>query len=253
MISGVPLFRGRDNQDQLLHIMRIIGSPDDRTLRKISADSVRSIVMAPSPLTLTMARSPKSSSSNSQGTRRYHSSRCFRRLHHRVGSPLILEPKILICRQRLTCWNAYCSSIPLSVSPPPKPLTHPYFTTANPTPGYPVPTPTSMPPPAYNYSAQQLSSSSNNTNNNSNSNNNKSSSQPTHTLCICKRPCTRWDSHKRVCHPQVTTPTKLDSMLGDDPSYETNCRPTMAAISSLRYPSYAFRCQCIYPPKLLVR
>ena len=40
MISGVPLFRGRDNQDQLLHIMRIIGSPDDRTLRKISADSV---------------------------------------------------------------------------------------------------------------------------------------------------------------------------------------------------------------------
>ena len=43
MISGVPLFRGRDNQDQLLHIMRIIGSPDDRTLRKISADSVSSV------------------------------------------------------------------------------------------------------------------------------------------------------------------------------------------------------------------
>jgi len=46
MISGVPLFRGRDNQDQLLHIMRIIGSPDDRTLRKISADSVSSIATA---------------------------------------------------------------------------------------------------------------------------------------------------------------------------------------------------------------
>ena len=44
MISGVPLFRGRDNQDQLLHIMRIIGSPDDRTLRKISADSVGPLV-----------------------------------------------------------------------------------------------------------------------------------------------------------------------------------------------------------------
>jgi negative regulator of PHO system len=40
MISGVPLFRGRDNQDQLLHIMRIIGSPDERTLRKLAADSV---------------------------------------------------------------------------------------------------------------------------------------------------------------------------------------------------------------------
>ena len=40
MISGVPLFRGRDNQDQLLHIMRIIGTPDDRTLRKIATESV---------------------------------------------------------------------------------------------------------------------------------------------------------------------------------------------------------------------
>ncbi|KAH9891110.1 Pkinase-domain-containing protein [Cubamyces lactineus] len=38
MISGVPLFRGRDNQDQLLHIMRIIGTPDDRTLRKIATE-----------------------------------------------------------------------------------------------------------------------------------------------------------------------------------------------------------------------
>lgn len=40
MISGVPLFRGRDNQDQLLHIMRIIGTPDDRVLKKLIADSV---------------------------------------------------------------------------------------------------------------------------------------------------------------------------------------------------------------------
>ena len=41
MISGVPLFRGRDNADQLLHIMRIIGTPDERTLRKMAAESVR--------------------------------------------------------------------------------------------------------------------------------------------------------------------------------------------------------------------
>ena len=40
MISGVPLFRGRDNQDQLLHIMRIIGTPDDRVIRKIMSESV---------------------------------------------------------------------------------------------------------------------------------------------------------------------------------------------------------------------
>ncbi|KAI0296715.1 kinase-like domain-containing protein [Russula brevipes] len=39
MISGVPLFRGRDNADQLLHIMRIIGTPDERTLRKMVAES----------------------------------------------------------------------------------------------------------------------------------------------------------------------------------------------------------------------
>jgi len=39
MISGVPLFRGRDNQDQLLNIMRIIGTPDDRTLRKLATES----------------------------------------------------------------------------------------------------------------------------------------------------------------------------------------------------------------------
>ena len=43
MISGVPLFRGRDNQDQLLHIMRIIGTPDDRTLRKIATEGVSGV------------------------------------------------------------------------------------------------------------------------------------------------------------------------------------------------------------------
>ena len=40
MISGIPLFRGRDNQDQLLHIMRVIGTPHDSMLRKLAADSV---------------------------------------------------------------------------------------------------------------------------------------------------------------------------------------------------------------------
>jgi len=40
MITGVPLFRGRDNADQLLNIMRIVGTPDDRVLRKIATESV---------------------------------------------------------------------------------------------------------------------------------------------------------------------------------------------------------------------
>lgn len=40
MISGVPLFRGRDNQDQLLHIMRIIGTPSEAVIRKITSEAV---------------------------------------------------------------------------------------------------------------------------------------------------------------------------------------------------------------------
>jgi len=39
MISGVPLFRGRDNNDQLNQILRILGTPDDATLRKIAQES----------------------------------------------------------------------------------------------------------------------------------------------------------------------------------------------------------------------
>jgi len=39
MISGVPLFRGRDNQDQLLHIMRILGTPTEAQFQKILKDS----------------------------------------------------------------------------------------------------------------------------------------------------------------------------------------------------------------------
>lgn len=40
MISGAPLFRGRDNQDQLLHIMRIIGTPSDAQFQKIAKETV---------------------------------------------------------------------------------------------------------------------------------------------------------------------------------------------------------------------
>lgn len=40
MISGTPLFRGRDNQDQLLHIMRVIGTPTDEQFKKMAKDSV---------------------------------------------------------------------------------------------------------------------------------------------------------------------------------------------------------------------
>ena len=40
IISGVPLFRGRDNQDLLMHIMCFVGTPDDCMLRMIATESV---------------------------------------------------------------------------------------------------------------------------------------------------------------------------------------------------------------------
>jgi len=42
MITGYPLFRGRDNADQLVQIMKIVGTPSNETLAQIKHDSVRS-------------------------------------------------------------------------------------------------------------------------------------------------------------------------------------------------------------------
>lgn len=39
MISGVPLFRGRDNNDQLNAIIKVVGTPSDDVLRRIAAES----------------------------------------------------------------------------------------------------------------------------------------------------------------------------------------------------------------------
>jgi negative regulator of PHO system len=55
MISGVPLFRGRDNNDQLNAIIKVIGTPDDRTFRKIMQDSVRYL---PHPLSSPLTTPP---------------------------------------------------------------------------------------------------------------------------------------------------------------------------------------------------
>lgn len=40
MISGQPLFRGRDNNDQLLQIMRHRGTPSEAELKKMQEESV---------------------------------------------------------------------------------------------------------------------------------------------------------------------------------------------------------------------
>lgn len=47
MITGVPLFRGRDNNDQLNQILRILGTPDEATLKRIAAESVTSFHFHP--------------------------------------------------------------------------------------------------------------------------------------------------------------------------------------------------------------
>ncbi|KAE8198274.1 hypothetical protein A4X06_0g2201 [Tilletia controversa] len=39
MISGVPLFRGRDNNDQLNQILRFLGTPDEATIQRLMRDS----------------------------------------------------------------------------------------------------------------------------------------------------------------------------------------------------------------------
>lgn len=43
MITGYPLFRGRDNADQLTQIMKIVGTPSDATLAQIKMNSVSHI------------------------------------------------------------------------------------------------------------------------------------------------------------------------------------------------------------------
>lgn len=40
MITGYPLFRGRDNNDQLVQIMKIVGTPSEATIAQIKLNSV---------------------------------------------------------------------------------------------------------------------------------------------------------------------------------------------------------------------
>lgn len=47
MITGYPLFRGRDNADQLIQIMKIVGTPSEATLAQIRMNSVSQQFRAP--------------------------------------------------------------------------------------------------------------------------------------------------------------------------------------------------------------
>lgn len=80
MLSGVPLFRGRDNNDQLNQILRILGTPDEQTLRRIVQDSVSLVssamlnwLLSPDDVLVCIHFSPKSSSSLSREQPRFHS------------------------------------------------------------------------------------------------------------------------------------------------------------------------------------
>ncbi|EPS99590.1 hypothetical protein FOMPIDRAFT_1030789 [Fomitopsis schrenkii] len=116
MISGVPLFRGRDNQDQLLHIMRIIGTPDDRILRKIQSEG---------------------STNPPKQYPRYPKIPFTQVLPKATGQAIDLLERLLQFdpAKRITAADA---------------LSHPYFTGSVPL-GLPAPAPGSMAPPAYNF------------------------------------------------------------------------------------------------------
>lgn len=152
MISGVPLFRGRDNQDQLLHIMRIIGTPDDRVLRKIATDSVCGcklplVFVVTLPFRqpeVTIKQYPKYPKISFQQVLPKASPQgMFSVSNYNSLADLILTAIDLLERllqfdpsKRITATEA---------------LSHPYFTsTASPAYG-PSPTPGSMPPPQFNF------------------------------------------------------------------------------------------------------
>lgn len=66
MITGVPLFRGRDNNDQLNQILRILGTPDEATLKRIAAESVSFYLLCHIPwLSELYVHSPKFNSAPS--------------------------------------------------------------------------------------------------------------------------------------------------------------------------------------------
>ncbi|KAF5338421.1 hypothetical protein D9758_012222 [Tetrapyrgos nigripes] len=118
MISGVPLFRGRDNQDQLLHIMRVIGTPTDAQFQKIFKDS-------PEIQVKQFPRYPKMD---------------FRQVLPKAS------PHAIDLLERLLKFD------PAERVSAAEALSHPYFTTAVTQTPFGINTaPGSMPPPAFNF------------------------------------------------------------------------------------------------------
>lgn len=118
MISGTPLFRGRDNADQLLHIMRVIGTPTDAQFQKMMRESPE-IQIKPFP--------------------RYPKMPLQQVLPKASADAIDLLERLLKFdpAERISAGDA---------------LSHPYFTNAAPTAPFGINTsPGSMPPPSFNY------------------------------------------------------------------------------------------------------
>ncbi|KAJ7704362.1 kinase-like domain-containing protein [Mycena rosella] len=115
MISGMPLFRGKDNNDQLLHIMKILGTPSHQQFAKMLKDSPEIVLkdFPPMPKANLAQVLPKAS------------------------------PAALDLLERLLKFDP---SERISAA---EALSHPYFTeTTN---AVPNPSPGSMPPPNFNF------------------------------------------------------------------------------------------------------
>lgn len=117
MISGVPLFRGKDNQDQLLHIMRIIGTPSEQHFKNMFKDN-------PEIQAKTFSRYPKMDLRQVLPKASPHAIDLLERL-------LKFDPA-----ERVSAADA---------------LSHPYFTSAATTPFGLNTSPGSMPPPSFNF------------------------------------------------------------------------------------------------------
>lgn len=119
MISGVPLFRGRDNNDQLNQILRVLGTPDEATIERLRKDSVRpKLVDQSQSLSLTshrLKRSPRSNLGRFRGCPKYLSHICSPRHILSVRTDTVVPLLFMLTwpalphlgpRQRSTCWRS---------------------------------------------------------------------------------------------------------------------------------------------------